>query len=61
MLRGWYPNSRLDMDDAERVAKHTKFGNMKYVYPPDVMRSLRRFFQQKIAADFPKAQILYWT
>jgi len=61
VLRGWYPSSRLEMDETERAAKHTKFGSTKYVYAPDVMRSLRRFFQQKVAADFPDARILYWT
>ncbi len=61
VLLGWYPNTRLDMDEAARVVKRNKFGGAKYVYPGDTMKTLRRFFEREIAARFPQARILYWT
>ena len=61
VLESWYPNSKLDMDEANRSAKRNKFGGTKYVYDSDTMKSLRRFFEQEIGRRFPKAQILYWT
>ena len=44
VLRGWYPNTALEMDDEKRAAKRTKFGNAKYVYPRDVMAELKAWF-----------------
>ena len=35
MLAGWYPGSDLDMDEARRAPKRTRFGSLKYVYTPD--------------------------
>jgi spore photoproduct lyase len=49
------------MDEATRSIKRNKFGGTKYVYTPDVMKALRRFFEQEIKALFPQASILYWT
>lgn len=61
VIAGWYPNTTLEMDEASRSVKRNKFGGSKYVYPPDTMAALRRFFEQQIAARLPQAQILYWT
>jgi len=61
VLTGWYPNTSLDMDEARRVAKRNKFGGVKYVYTPDVMKDLRRYFEREVAARFPRARVLYWT
>jgi spore photoproduct lyase len=61
VLLDWYPATSLDMDEATRSIKRNKFGGTKYVYTPDVMKALRRFFEQEIKALFPQASILYWT
>lgn len=61
VLQEWYPHSKLDLDEANRSVKRNKFGGIKYVYEADVMKQLRRFFEQEIAQRFPHAQILYWT
>jgi spore photoproduct lyase len=61
VLQSWYPNSKLDMDEENRVVKRNKFGGTKYVYPADEMKQLKQFFEQEIARRFPQASILYWT
>lgn len=61
ILQQWYPNSRLDLDEANRSVKRNKFGGVKYVYDKDTMKELRQFFESAIAQKFPQAQILYWT
>jgi len=61
VLNTWYPASKLEMDEASRSLKRTKFGSTKYVYGKDVMRDLRSFFYDRIAAVLPRAKILYWT
>ncbi len=61
VLQGWYPNTTLDLDEANRARKFNKFGGVKYVYPRDVMGTLRSFFEREIAAKLPMARILYWT
>jgi spore photoproduct lyase len=61
VLGGWYPNSALEMDEAARDEKRTKFGSAKYVYPAAVMREMRAWFGAEIAARWPRARVLYWT
>jgi spore photoproduct lyase len=61
VLTGWYPGSDLEMDEAARSRKTTKFGSLKYVYPPDTMRGMRSFLEAEIARTLPSATILYWT
>lgn len=61
VLEGWYPNSSLDMSEADRTVKRNKFGGLKYVYQKDVMVQLRDFFETEIAVRFPSARTLYWT
>lgn len=60
-LESWYPGSALDMSGQNRVTKRTKFGTEKQVYDADMMRTLRQFFENHIAAALPTARILYWT
>lgn len=61
VLNDWYKGSSLDMDEATRRRKLTKFGSLKYVYPADLMRDMRAFFEGAVAAHHPNARILYWT
>ena len=61
VLESWYPGSSLDMSDANRTTKRTKFGTQKQVYDAATMRALQSFFQEWIAAALPAARILYWT
>ncbi|HEY9737053.1 MAG TPA: radical SAM protein, partial [Trichocoleus sp.] len=61
VLNEWYPNSKLDMDEANRSQKRNKYGGIKYVYDNTTMKELKSFFEQEINRRFPQAQILYWT
>ena len=61
VLSGWYPATRLEMDEEVRTLKRTKFGSQKLVYPRAVMTELRGFFEPAIAERLPAARILYWT
>ncbi len=61
VLQSWYPKTSLDMTEETRAEKRNKFGGVKYVYPPDVMKSLKGFFYAEITRRFPQARILYWT
>jgi spore photoproduct lyase len=61
VLLSWYPNTSLDLDEAKRAIKRTKFGTTKFVYRPDDMQTLKRFFYEEWRKRFPKAEVLYWT
>lgn len=61
VLTEWYPNSKLDLDEANRSVKRNKFGGIKYVYENDTMKALKGFFEKEIGRRFPQAKILYWT
>jgi spore photoproduct lyase len=61
VLNEWYPGSALEMDEAARARKTTKFNSVKFVYAPDVMREMRTFFEGAIKVHLPAARVLYWT
>jgi spore photoproduct lyase len=61
VLQTWYPQSKLEMNEEDRVQKRNKFGGVKYVYDPTTMKELRRWFEDEIDRRFPSAQLLYWT
>jgi spore photoproduct lyase len=61
VLNDWYPGSDLEMNEAKRARKTTKFNTVKYVYTPDVMKEMRAFFDEAISEHLPAAQVLYWT
>ena len=61
VLTGWYPGSPLDMDEAQRSRKTTKFGSVKYVFPRDEMVAMRTGIEGSIARWLPKTKVLYWT
>ncbi len=60
-LLGWYPNTTLDLDEANRERKTNKFGGVKHVYPRDTMREIQGYFKREIARRFPAARVLYFT
>jgi spore photoproduct lyase len=61
VLLQWYPNTSLEMDEATRAEKRTKFGSTKYVYRPEEMKQMKNFFYAEWQKRFPDAPILYWT
>jgi spore photoproduct lyase len=61
VLLGWYPRTKLEMDEAQRTQKRGKFGSLKHVYPKEVMADLRGWFTDRLAAQLPGCRVLYWT
>ncbi len=61
VLEGWYPGSSLEMDEAERARKTTKFGSVKWVFPKAQMGEMRASLEASLARHLPKARLLYWT
>jgi spore photoproduct lyase len=61
VLKEWYPNTTLDMNEDNRSKKLNKFGGTKYVFNKEVMGELKTFFYQEIPQQLPQAKILYWT
>ena len=57
----WYPNTKLDLDEASRSAKRNKFGGTKFVYSTDTMRELKMWFTSELTTRFPNGRVLYWT
>jgi spore photoproduct lyase len=61
ILLGWYPATKLEMDESVRTAKRNKFGGTKYVYPKETMAEMRSWFLAELDRVLPDAQFLYWT
>ncbi len=61
VLQGWYPGSPLEMDEAARARKTTKFGSVKWVFPREAMTSMRATLEARLRAALPMARVLYWT
>ena len=61
VLTEWYPASALEMDERVRTQKRTKFGSVKYVYPKELMRDMKAFFEREVPRALPDGHILYWT
>jgi spore photoproduct lyase len=61
VLLGWYPRTKLDMDEASRTRKFGKFGSAKYVYPKGTMSQMRSWFETELTTTLPSARTLYWT
>ncbi|OBK49843.1 radical SAM protein [Mycobacterium gordonae] len=61
VLLGWYPRTKLEMDESARTRKFGKFGSAKYVYPKETMAELRSWFEAELTATLPAARTLYWT
>jgi spore photoproduct lyase len=61
VLLGWYPRTKLEMDESLRTRKFGKYGPAKYVYPKEIMAEMRSWFENESATTLPAARILYWT
>jgi spore photoproduct lyase len=61
VLLGWYPRTKLEMDQEQRTEKRNKFGGVKYVYPRETMAEMRGWFTAAVGERLPGAQLLYWT
>jgi spore photoproduct lyase len=61
VLLGWYPRTKLEMDEDLRRQKRGKFGAVKHVYPAPVMTELRTWFEHAVPERLPRARVLYWT
>ena len=61
VLEDWYPGSKLEMDEALRTRKLTKFGSTKWVFPKEQMAQLRGALEASLAQRLPAARVLYWT
>lgn len=61
VLEGWYPRTKLEMDESVRSVKRSKFGGVKYVYPKGTMSDLRSWFEREVPGRIPGARLLYST
>ena len=61
VLLGWYPQTKLEMDEDLRRQKRGKYGAVKHVYPAPVMSDLRSWFETALADRLAAARTLYWT
>ncbi len=61
VLTSWYPGSPLEMDEARRSRKMTKFGSVKWVFPKEQMTEMRGVLEAALARRLPMARLLYWT
>ncbi len=58
-IRGIFPGTTLPLDETRRRWKMGQFGYGKYLYRAEEMEEVRSFFEERIAALFPEAKILY--
>ena len=61
VLLGWYPQTKLEMDEERRSQKRSKFGGVKYVYDKTTMGEMKSWFTAELAERLPAARLLYWT
>jgi DNA repair photolyase len=53
VLLGWYPRTKLEMDESARTRKFGKYGSAEYVCPKETMAELRTWFENEQAQRFP--------
>ena len=61
VLLDWYPNTKLDLDEAGRRKKFNKFGSHKFVYRKEQLGELRAWLYREIGTRFGEERILYFT
>lgn len=54
-----FPDTKLDMEDANRKYKMGQFGYGKYVYEKDKLNKAREYFKKEIEKRFKNAELLY--
>ena len=59
-VKGMHPRM-LEMDEAQRSRKMTKFGSVKWVFPKEQMIEMRRTIEASLTNRLPIARLLYWT
>lgn len=57
----WYPKTTLSLDESLRTRKITRFWTPKFVYPRDIAREMRTWFESALPEELPAARSLYWT
>ena len=55
-----FPNTKLPLDEGERIFRYGQFGYGKYVYPVEVRTAMETFFKEMIASYLPKAKVEYF-
>lgn len=56
-----FPNTKLDMEEENRMLKWGRFGRYKYVYHKEQADEIKQYLTSLITASFPKADIKYFT
>ena len=59
VIREVYPDTSLDLDEEARTFKFGQFGYGKYVYPAEVMREIRDYFNGLVGEYFREARVAY--
>lgn len=59
IIREVYPDTSLDLDEETRIFKFGQFGYGKYVYPAEVMREIRDYFNGLVGEYFREARVAY--
>ncbi|MDD4239668.1 MAG: spore photoproduct lyase, partial [Desulfotomaculaceae bacterium] len=54
-----YPDTGLELDEEARTFKFGQFGYGKYVYPTELMREIRDYFNNLVREYFPEAGVKY--
>ena len=62
MLLGWYPRTKLEMDEERRTREAQQVRRRRSTSTPrEVMREMRTWFTDALAERLPGAPLLYWT
>ncbi len=56
-----FPNTQLDLDEANRRKKFGKYGLTKYIYPEAAYAELKANIQTMLSKYFPTSKIEYFT
>ncbi len=56
-----FPNTKLDMDETNRMLKWGMYGRYKYVYPKDISGEVKDYISMLINNNFPNSEIEYFT
>ena len=54
-----FPDTKLPMNEEERIFKYGQFGYGKYLYPKEVLSEMKEFFTKEIEKIFDEKEIKY--